>query len=60
MTVAALVSETIEHGEQQKTLDRGLRAFEERWLPELEKNPDLASDFEERIKELIKRLRALI
>jgi len=60
MTIAALVSETIERGEKQKTLDRGLRAFEEKWLPELEKNPELASDFEVRIKELIKRLQALI
>jgi ParB/RepB/Spo0J family partition protein len=60
MSVAALVLETIERGEQQKTLDRGLRAFEEKWLPELEKNPDLVSGFQERIKELIKRLRALM
>jgi ParB/RepB/Spo0J family partition protein len=60
MTIAALVSETIERGEQQKSVERGLKAFEEKWLPVLEGHTDLASDFRDRIKALIKRLQALV
>jgi ParB family transcriptional regulator, chromosome partitioning protein len=60
MTIAALVSETIERGEHQKSVERGLKTFEEKWLPELESHTDLASDFKDRIKALIKRLQALV
>lgn len=60
MTVADVVSRTIEDIEQQRSLDRTLRAFEEKWVPKLQQNRDLVPEFRDRIEELIRRLRALL
>lgn len=60
MTVADVVSRTIEGVEQYKSFDRGLRNFEEKVLPQIEESADLAGEFKDRIKSIIARLRALI
>jgi ParB/RepB/Spo0J family partition protein len=60
MTIADVVSETVENIEQQASLDRGLRNFEEKWLSKIETNTALADQFKERIEALIARLRALL
>ncbi|MBY0510428.1 MAG: ParB/RepB/Spo0J family partition protein [Rhodospirillaceae bacterium] len=60
MTIEDVTSQTIQSAERHRSLDRGLTAFEEKWLIEIEKNPILAVDFRDRIEEIIRRLRALL
>jgi ParB family transcriptional regulator, chromosome partitioning protein len=60
MTIDQVVSETIEEIEQQRTLDRGLRSFEEKWLDRVERNKHLVSEFRDRIRGVIERLQALL
>lgn len=60
MEISELVSETIENVERHKSLDRNLRVFEEKWLDRLERDPSLVADYESKIRDLIRRLEALL
>ncbi|WP_395014946.1 ParB/RepB/Spo0J family partition protein [Dongia sp.] len=60
MTVGQVVSQTIESVEQQRSLERSFKTFEEKWLTTIESNGDLIPQFRDRIQELIARLRALL
>ncbi len=60
MTIATVVSQTIQTIEQTRSLQRGLVTFEQKWLDVLENNPELAKEFRSGIRSLIERLRALV
>jgi ParB family transcriptional regulator, chromosome partitioning protein len=59
-TIPELVAATSEDVESQKSLDRGLRTFEEKWVTNLQAHKHLIPKFKKRIQELIARLEALI
>jgi ParB family transcriptional regulator, chromosome partitioning protein len=60
MTISELTARTIDDVEEHAAFDRGLRAFEEKWLPQLEGNRRIAAEFRDRVKALINRLSALL
>ncbi|WP_020694987.1 ParB/RepB/Spo0J family partition protein [Reyranella massiliensis] len=60
MSIGDVVSSTTQAIEKTKTLQRGLAAFEQKWLAVLEEDNELATEFEDQIRALISRLRALL
>jgi len=60
MTISDVVTRTIEDIEKRKSIERGFKAFEEKFLPTLEENRELIPQFRVRVNLLIKRLRALL